>query len=116
MSRFPDPASLEPNRLLRRIVVDAEFRAVFVRDRRHALLSFPLTTAERAAVADTDGFPELTEPGAHPLLALSARQVSEIEQRRQAAAAEVDPGPASAEWEQAVPRRCPRGANQEARR
>ncbi len=97
--RFPDPASLELNRLLRRIVVDAEFRAEFVRDRRHALLSSHLKAAERAALSDTDGFLELTELGAHPLLALSARQVSEIEQRHQVAAVEADPGPASAEWE-----------------
>ncbi|MEV6605765.1 hypothetical protein [Kutzneria sp. NPDC051319] len=85
--RFPDPSSVELNRLLHRIVVDAEYRAAFVRDRAGVLRSSGLGTAERAALADVDGFTELTALGAHPLLALSARQVSEIEQRRQSTGA-----------------------------
>jgi 2,3-dihydroxyphenylpropionate 1,2-dioxygenase len=83
--RFPDPASIELNRLLHRIVVDAEYRAAFVRDRRAVLLSSGVGADERTALADNDDFLALTALGAHPLLALSARQVSEIEQRRQSA-------------------------------
>jgi 2,3-dihydroxyphenylpropionate 1,2-dioxygenase len=87
--RFPDPAALELNRLLRRIVIDDDYRAEFIRDRAKTVASSGLGEHERTALIGTDGFAELTALGAHPLLALSARQVSEIEQRRQA---EQEPG------------------------
>jgi hypothetical protein len=47
-----------------------------------------LTDEQRDALL-ADGFDKLTEVGAHPLLALSARQVALLEQQRQEAAAAV---------------------------
>ena len=56
------------------------------RDERDSTFELPHdqpAPESRSALVGTDGFSELTALGAHPLLALSARQVSEIELRRQ---------------------------------
>ena len=39
--RFPDPSSLELNRLLHRIIIEADYRAEFVRDRDTVLARRP---------------------------------------------------------------------------
>lgn len=83
--RFPEPQSLPLNRMLHRIVADAGYRADFVRDRASVVSAAGLRPEESAALLASEAFDALTAVGAHPLLALSARQVSEIEQRRQAA-------------------------------
>lgn len=80
--RFPEPASLPLNRFLHRLIADAEFRVRFVTDRDAALAGSELTEPQREVLAG-EGFDALREIGAHPLLALSARQVTEIEARRQ---------------------------------
>ncbi len=80
--RFPEPASLELNRLLHRIIVEADYRAAFVRDRATVVAEAPLRDAERTALLDGDSFDALTALGAHPLLALSARQVTALERER----------------------------------
>jgi 2,3-dihydroxyphenylpropionate 1,2-dioxygenase len=81
--RFPDPSTLELNRLLHRIIVEADFRAAFVRDRAAVVATTPLRPEERTALLDSDSFDALTAVGAHPLLALSARQVATLERQRQ---------------------------------
>ncbi|GAA1877633.1 hypothetical protein [Asanoa iriomotensis] len=86
--RFPEPASLELNRLLHRIIVEADYRAAFVRDRAAVVAEAPLRPEERTALLDSESFDALTALGAHPLLALSARQVTALEKDRQAAAAQ----------------------------
>ncbi|MDQ1629121.1 MAG: hypothetical protein QOI54_2865 [Actinomycetota bacterium] len=55
----------------------------FVRDREGAVQGAGLTPQETEALLGTDSFNVLNDLGAHPMLSLSARQVSEIEQRRQ---------------------------------
>jgi 2,3-dihydroxyphenylpropionate 1,2-dioxygenase len=82
--RFPEPASLELNRLLHRIIIEAEYREAFVRDRARVIADTRLRPEERVALLETDSFDALTSLGAHPLLALSARQVTALEQQRQA--------------------------------
>lgn len=89
--RFPAPETLELNRLLHEIIVDQEFRANFVRDRPTYLARARLTPEQTTALLSSESFGDLTALGAHPLLALSARQVSDIEQRRQAATDQEDP-------------------------
>lgn len=72
--RFPEPRSLPLNKFLRRIVTDGDFRTAFVTDRDATIDAGGLGEKERAALRG-DGFEDLVELGAHPLLALSARQV-----------------------------------------
>jgi 2,3-dihydroxyphenylpropionate 1,2-dioxygenase len=81
--RFPDPSSLELNRFLHRVIVDAAYREKFVADAQALVDEADLRPEERAALLDAGAVDVLTAEGAHPLLALSARQVTEIEQRRQ---------------------------------
>jgi 2,3-dihydroxyphenylpropionate 1,2-dioxygenase len=81
--RFPQPETLALNRMLHRIVADPGYRAEFVANRRGVVEAAGLGERERAALLASERFDVLTALGAHPLLALSARQVSEIEQRRQ---------------------------------
>ena len=83
--RFPEPRSLPLNRMLHRIIADAGYRADFVRDRAGVVSAAGLRPEESGALLAGESFDTLTALGAHPLLALSARQVCEIEQRRQAA-------------------------------
>lgn len=78
--RFPDPASLPMNRLLHRLIVDTPYRTRFVDDRGAALAEVELAEGDRT-VAEGDEFPALGLQGAHPLLALSARQLLEQERR-----------------------------------
>ena len=85
--RFPDPSSLELNRLLHRIIIEADYRAEFVRDRDAVVAAASLRPEERTALRDSESFDALTALGAHPLLALSARQVTALEEQRQRAAA-----------------------------
>ena len=85
--RFPEPSSLELNRLLHRIIVEADYRSAFVRDRASVVAAAPLRPEERTALMESESFDALTAVGAHPLLALSARQVTALERDRQAAAA-----------------------------
>ncbi|WP_433558731.1 hypothetical protein ACQPWY_10040 [Pseudonocardia xinjiangensis] len=86
--RFPEPVSFPLNRLLHRVITDEELRSEFVRDPAAVAATADLTDEQREALL-ADGFDKLTEVGAHPLLALSARQVSLLEQQRQDAAAAV---------------------------
>lgn len=85
--RFPEPSTLEINRMLHRIVIEADYREAFVRDRAGVVAGSRLRPEERAALLETDSFDALTALGAHPLLALSARQVALLEHQRQQAAA-----------------------------
>lgn len=79
---FPDPESLELNRLLHRIVTDADYRSTFVRDRASVIAAANLRPSEKQALLSSDSFDALTAVGAHPLLALSARQVADLERQR----------------------------------
>lgn len=72
--RFPEPKSLPLNRFLRQIIVDPGARAAFVADRDAAIDAGQLGDKEREALR-AEGFDQLVELGAHPLLALSAWQV-----------------------------------------
>jgi len=72
--RFPEPESLPLNRFLRQIITRADARTAFAHDRDAAIAASGLDEKERAALA-ADGFDQLVELGAHPLLALSAWQV-----------------------------------------
>lgn len=81
--RFPRPEELALNRMLHRIIADPEYRVAFVRDRAGVVAEAGLRPEESAALLSNQGFDVLRMLGAHPLLALSAGQVSEIEQRRQ---------------------------------
>jgi 2,3-dihydroxyphenylpropionate 1,2-dioxygenase len=72
--RFPEPKSLPLNRFLRRIITEGDFRGAFVADRDAALGASGLGTLECDALRG-DGFVQLVDLGAHPLLALSAWQV-----------------------------------------
>lgn len=79
--RFPEPASFPLNRLLHRMITDEVLRGAFVLDPVAVADAAELTTAQRDALL-ADGFDRLTSVGAHPLLALSARQVTELERQR----------------------------------
>ncbi|WP_169748038.1 hypothetical protein [Pseudonocardia acaciae] len=76
--RFPEPSSFALNRLLHQVITDEATRREFVRDPA-AVVGRAALTAEQGAALLRDGFDGLTAVGAHPLLALSARQVSELE-------------------------------------
>jgi 2,3-dihydroxyphenylpropionate 1,2-dioxygenase len=80
--RFPEPSSLPLNKLLHEVIVDEDVRREFVRDPEAAADRAELSPEQREALL-ADGFDRLTEVGAHPLLALSARQVSDLERLRQ---------------------------------
>lgn len=82
--RFPEPASFPLNRLLHRVITDRELRREFVRDPVAVADAAELTPLQREALL-ADGFDRLTSVGAHPLLALSARQVTALERERMAA-------------------------------
>jgi 2,3-dihydroxyphenylpropionate 1,2-dioxygenase len=84
--RFPEPVSFPLNRLLHRVITDELLRQEFVRDPAAVAARAELTDEQREALL-ADGFDKLTEVGAHPLLALSARQVSDLERQRQQSAA-----------------------------
>ncbi|MFI6350294.1 hypothetical protein [Streptomyces sp. NPDC050560] len=72
--RFPEPSSLPLNRFLRTIITQEDARRAFAHDRDATIAASGLGEQERAALA-ADGFDQLVELGAHPLLALSAWQV-----------------------------------------
>lgn len=78
--RFPEPASLPLNQLLHALVVDPAVRRRFVADRDAFVVAAGLREDEAQALR-AEGFDELVEVGAHPLLALSARQVVRLEQQ-----------------------------------
>jgi 2,3-dihydroxyphenylpropionate 1,2-dioxygenase len=80
--RFPEPSSFALNKLLHTLIEDAGARAAFVRDRAAVITGAGLSETEAAALYG-EGFTDLVDLGAHPLLALSARQVVEIETRAQ---------------------------------
>ncbi|HEX3592925.1 MAG TPA: hypothetical protein VHV74_25140 [Pseudonocardiaceae bacterium] len=80
--RFPDPASLPLNRMLHRIITDREYRTEFVRHRDAVVAAAGLRSEESTALLSSESFDALTAVGAHPLLALSARQVSDLERNR----------------------------------
>jgi 2,3-dihydroxyphenylpropionate 1,2-dioxygenase len=80
--RFPEPSSFALNKLLHTLIEDAGTRAAFVRDRAAVIGRAGLSETEMCALYG-DGFTDLVDLGAHPLLALSARQVVEIEARAQ---------------------------------
>lgn len=79
--RFPEPRSLPLNKFLRRVITDGDFRTAFVRDRNAVIDAGGLGERERTALRG-DGFDDLVELGAHPLLALSAWQVVKNELTR----------------------------------
>lgn len=79
--RFPEPASFALNRLLHRVITDEALRREFVLDPAAVADAAALTAVQREALL-ADGFDRLTSVGAHPLLALSARQVAELERQR----------------------------------
>jgi 2,3-dihydroxyphenylpropionate 1,2-dioxygenase len=83
--RFPEPESLPLNRLLHRVITEQEYRTAFVRDRDAVVAAAGLRPEECAALLSGESFDALTAVGAHPLLALSARQVSDLERRGLAA-------------------------------
>lgn len=76
--RFPEPSSFPLNRLLHRVITDEALRRDFVRDPAAVADKAELTCVQREALLG-DGFDRLTSVGAHPLLALSARQVTDLE-------------------------------------
>jgi 2,3-dihydroxyphenylpropionate 1,2-dioxygenase len=80
--RFPEPSSFPLNRLLHQVITDEAVRREFVRDPASVLDGVELSGEQREALLH-DGFDRLRDVGAHPLLALSARQVSELERQRQ---------------------------------
>jgi 2,3-dihydroxyphenylpropionate 1,2-dioxygenase len=80
--RFPEPSSFPLNRLLHQVITDEETRREFVRDPEAVAARAELSADQRAALL-REGFDGLTAVGAHPLLALSARQVSDLERQRQ---------------------------------
>lgn len=82
--RFPEPRSLPLNRMLHRIVTEEDYRSEFVRDRARVVAAAGLSPQEATALLASENFDVLNELGAHPLLSLSARQVSDIEAHRQA--------------------------------
>jgi 2,3-dihydroxyphenylpropionate 1,2-dioxygenase len=79
--RFPEPKSLPLNKFLRRIITDGGFRIQFAADRDATIDASGLSAKERDALRG-DGFDQLVELGAHPLLALSAWQVVKNELTR----------------------------------
>lgn len=82
--RFPEPSSFPLNRFLHQLVVDEALRERFVDDRAGVIDEVDLAPNEREALM-SEGFDQLVEVGAHPLLALSARQlVALMLERRQA--------------------------------
>ncbi|GAA3741441.1 hypothetical protein GCM10022225_26120 [Plantactinospora mayteni] len=81
--RFPEPSSFALNRLLHQIIVNPAFRSEFVRNRAAVVGAAELTDPERRALL-AEGFDELVLVGAHPLLALSARQVVALELQKDA--------------------------------
>ena len=83
----PSRRASQLNRLLHRIIIEADYRAEFVRDRDAVVAAASLRPEERTALRDSESFDALTALGAHPLLALSARQVTALEEQRQRAAA-----------------------------
>jgi 2,3-dihydroxyphenylpropionate 1,2-dioxygenase len=80
--RFPEPDSLPLNRLLHRIITEQDYRTAFVQHRAEVVAAAGLRDVESAALLSSESFNALTAVGAHPLLALSARQVSDLERRR----------------------------------
>jgi len=87
--RFPEPETLPLNRMLHRIIAESEYRYEFVANREAVVRAAELRPQESDALLADESFDALTALGAHPLLALSARQLSEIEARRQASTAAV---------------------------
>lgn len=81
--RFPEPASFPLNRLLHRLITEAPLRRRFVDDPADVAAAADLLPEQRAALL-ADGFDRLTAIGAHPLLALSARQVTALEREHRA--------------------------------
>ena len=49
----PDPSSLELNRLLHRIIIEADYRAEFVRDRDAIVAAASLRPEEQARITKT---------------------------------------------------------------
>jgi aromatic ring-opening dioxygenase catalytic subunit (LigB family) len=84
--RFPEPDSLPLNRMLHRLIIEQDYRTEFVRHTEAVVAAAGLRPQESAAILSSESFDALVEVGAHPLLALSARQVSELERQRLAAA------------------------------
>jgi 2,3-dihydroxyphenylpropionate 1,2-dioxygenase len=80
--RFPRPESLPLNRMLHRIITEQDYRTAVVRDREAVVTTAGLRPEESAALLSSESFDALTALGAHPLLALSARQVSDLERHR----------------------------------
>lgn len=80
--RFPQPESLPLNRMLHRLITEQDYRTEFVRDRETVVAAAGLRPEESAALLSSESFDALTALGAHPLLALSARQVSDLERQR----------------------------------
>ncbi|MGH3742060.1 MAG: hypothetical protein ACRDT1_12085 [Micromonosporaceae bacterium] len=79
--KFPEPKSLPLNKLLHRVITESDFRRSFVDDRDALIAASGLPDQERDALRG-DAFDDLVELGAHPLLALSARQVIRNEAAR----------------------------------
>lgn len=78
--RYPEASSLPLNRLLHALIVDPAVRRRFVADRT-AFIAGAGVREDEARALQADGFDELVDVGAHPLLALSARQVVRLEQQ-----------------------------------
>ena len=72
--KFPEPESLPLNRFLHRLIVEEELRDDYARDAEAVIAASGLVARFQDALRQP-GFDALVEAGAHPLLALSSRQV-----------------------------------------
>jgi 2,3-dihydroxyphenylpropionate 1,2-dioxygenase len=72
--KFPEPESLPLNRFLHRLIVEEQLRDDYARDADAVIAASGLDPRFQDALR-RPGFDALVEAGAHPLLALSSRQV-----------------------------------------
>ncbi|MFI5613592.1 hypothetical protein [Amycolatopsis sp. NPDC051903] len=72
--KFPEPESLPLNRFLHRLIVEEDLRDDYARDAEAVITASGLAARFQEALRQP-GFDALVEAGAHPLLALSSRQV-----------------------------------------
>ena len=72
--KFPEPETLPLNRFLHRLIVEEDLRNDYARDAEKVITSSGLAANFQDALRQP-GFDALVAAGAHPLLALSSRQV-----------------------------------------
>ncbi|TDP94795.1 hypothetical protein [Labedaea rhizosphaerae] len=84
--KFPEPETLPLNKFLHRLIVEEDLRNDYARDAEKVIAGSGLAEHFQNALRQP-GFDALVEAGAHPLLALSSRQVVRLAADRLAEAA-----------------------------